>query len=89
MIKLTDLQVVDESSAAPILDNTERSGIPASHSEMCKFDSSSSPGYLVAVAALRRYSKDAPPSIRYRWEEAHAMLRRQRETEALELIRGR
>ena len=29
--------VVEESSAAPILDNTERSGIGATHSSMIKF----------------------------------------------------
>jgi len=88
-VKLTDLQVVDESSAAPMIDNIERSGIPASHSEMCKFDSSSSPGYQVAVAALRRYSRDAPASIRHRWEQAHAMLRKLRGNEAKELARDR
>lgn len=82
-------KVVDEGSAAPILDNTERSGIPASHSEMCKFANKSSPGYTVVVAALKRYAKDAPAIIRFRWDEAHAMLRTKRENEAMELVRGR
>ncbi|KAL9047125.1 MAG: hypothetical protein Q9214_000216 [Letrouitia sp. 1 TL-2023] len=78
--------IVDESSAAPILDNTERSGIAASHSEMCKFSCKSSPGYTVVVAALRRYERDAPARIEKRWREVIQRLQKTREEEAQELI---
>ncbi|MCJ1486390.1 hypothetical protein MMC06_006567 [Schaereria dolodes] len=79
--------VVNESSAAPILDNTERSGIAACHSQMCKFASKSSPGYKTVVAALMRYSREAPGIIESRWREAHDMLRTIRSIEAAELVR--
>ncbi|KAI9762275.1 MAG: hypothetical protein M1835_008049 [Candelina submexicana] len=79
--------VVDESSAAPILDNIERSGIPAYHSEMCKFASKNSPGYKLVVAALVRYSREAPSVIVSRWREAEEMLRTRRAIEAQELVR--
>ncbi|KAI9710443.1 MAG: hypothetical protein M1812_007411 [Candelaria pacifica] len=79
--------VVDESSAAPILDNIERSGIPACHSEMCKFAGKHSPGYKLVVAALIRYSREASSVITFRWQEAEAMLRTRRAIEAEELVR--
>ena len=78
---------MDESSAAPILDNTERSGIPASHSEMCKFKSASASGYRTVVSAIRRYCKDAPATIQFRWEKADEMLSIERANEASELTR--
>jgi len=52
--------IIDETSAAPILDNTERCGIGADHQKMCKFQSPSDQGYRTAVAALRRYAREAP-----------------------------
>ena len=78
--------MVDETSAAPILDNTERSGIPANHSQMCKFEDKNSAGYKTMVAALMRYTRQAPPTIRFRWEKAKEMFRVQRMNEASELI---
>ncbi len=78
---------MDESSAAPILDNTERSGIPASHSEMCKFESASETGYRTVVSAVMRYTREAPGMIEFRWEKADEMLSMQRSSEASELTR--
>lgn len=46
--------IVDEASAAPIFDNTERSGIPADHRVMCKFEKASDQGFRTAMSALRR-----------------------------------
>lgn len=80
-------KVVPESSAAPILDDTERSGIPAPHALMCKFDSSASPGYRPVAAALLRYSRDAPDVIALRWGQARERLRALRLNEAGELMR--
>jgi hypothetical protein len=41
------------------LDDTERAGLPYDHRHMCKFESRSSPGYRLIVAALIRYSNGA------------------------------
>lgn len=83
-----DNQVVDESSAAPILDSTERSGIAADHSHMCKFENSDAPGYRTVVAALLRYARESPALVESRWSQAKDMLRTQRFAEASELTRG-
>jgi hypothetical protein len=78
---------VDESSAAPILGNTERSGIPASHSEMCKFESASATGYRTVVSAVIRYAREAPGIIIFRWEKADEMLSIQMLNKASELTK--
>lgn len=80
-------EIVDESSAAPILDNTERSGIAANHSQMCKFEGKSA-GYRTVAAALMRYVREAPDVIPPRWAQAREMLKVQRSNEASELTRG-
>ena len=80
-------KIVDETSAAPILDNTERSGLRASHSLMCKF-SGQSAGYRTIAAALIRYAREAPAVISQRWTQAGEMLKVQRANEAVELTRG-
>lgn len=51
--------VVCEDSAAPIWDNTERSGIHATHSDMCRFASPESPDFPIILAALLRYAREA------------------------------
>lgn len=48
-------RIVDESSAAPIIDNTGRSGIDADHRQMCKFSDGGSAGHRPGAKALRRY----------------------------------
>lgn len=80
-------QVVEESSAAPILDNTERAGLPCDHRNMCRFKSRTSPGYRLVVAALMRYSKEAPEVVSRRWKHAIDMLNSKRSQEADELLR--
>ncbi|MCJ1462954.1 hypothetical protein MMC07_001558 [Pseudocyphellaria aurata] len=77
--------VVDESSAAPILDDTERAGIPASHTHMCKFSDKRSPGYRAVAAALQRYVREAPDVIETRWRRAEERLGELRKAEAEEL----
>ena len=78
-------QIVDESSAAPIIDNTERAGIDADHRHMCKFSDRGSFAYRTVAEALRRYTSEASPLIAQRTSEAREMLNRQRYTEASEL----
>ncbi|CAD6571967.1 MAG: hypothetical protein ASARMPREDX12_004838 [Alectoria sarmentosa] len=52
-------QVVEESSVAPTLDDTERAGLPYDQRNMCKFENRTSFGYRLVVAALMRYSTEA------------------------------
>ena len=78
-------QIVHESSAAPLLDDTERAGIPAPHALMCKFSHEHSPGYRTLVAALLRYAREAPDAIETRWKRAGERLDGMRREEAEEL----
>ena len=87
-LKYTKDYIVDETSAAPILDNTERSGIGADHQNMCKFETKDSAGFRTVVAALKRYSLDAPKVISTRNIRAGELLSAQGWHEATELVRG-
>ncbi|KAI0397351.1 hypothetical protein F5Y17DRAFT_393789 [Xylariaceae sp. FL0594] len=60
--------VVTESSAAPILDNTDRAGLRADHRDICRFASRNAPGYRMVASCLLRYTRDAPQTISRRWE---------------------
>lgn len=79
---------MDETSAAPILDNTERCGIAADHRGMCKFERSTSQGFRTVVAALRRYVQEAPQVISSRWIKTAEMLSENRRHEAMEMLRS-
>lgn len=86
-LKYTKDYIVEESSAAPILDNTERCGIAADHRGMIKFDNSSSQGFRTVMAALRRYIREAPEVIKTRLNIAAELLRASRQNEAMELMK--
>ncbi len=77
--------IVEESSAAPLVDNTERSGIHASHSEMVRFSDRNNSSYRTVVEALVRYCRNAPPLISHRWRKATEAFARARSDEAFEL----
>jgi hypothetical protein len=77
--------VVEQSSAAPIIDNTERCGIYATHAGMVRFSNSSSTSYQTVIAALTRYCKTAPQIINHRWQQARKALHQARLSEASEL----
>lgn len=88
----TDLEytkdyIVDEASAAPILDDTERSGIGADHRDMCRFDRKDSPGFRTVMAALKRYCQEAPQVVRMRIGKSETQLGALRQYEAEELLR--
>lgn len=83
--RLTD-QIVTETSAAPILDDTERAGVRAEHRHMCKFASREAPGYPLVAATLIRYSEAAPIAVSRRWTEATESIRIMRKGEADELV---
>lgn len=77
--------MVDPSSAAPHLYDTERCGIPNSnHSDMTKFHQSDS-AYRTVISALMKYCYSAPAIVTYRWKEAMGSMMRMRRNEACEL----
>jgi hypothetical protein len=78
--------IVDETSAAPILDNTERCGIGANHQGICKFHSPADQGYRTAVAAIRRYARNAPDVIQRRNQRTANAQRDDKMAEAAELL---
>jgi protein SERAC1 len=84
--KLNVEQVVKQYSAAPILDDTERAGLPYDHITMCKFESRNAPGYALVVAALMTYTSDAPGTVKTRWISATEVLKAKRANEAAELM---
>ncbi|KAI1419970.1 ribonuclease-like protein p/mrp subunit [Xylaria sp. FL1777] len=73
--------VVSESSAAPILDNTDRAGLRADHRSMCRFASRNAPGYKLVASSLLRYSRDAPQAISRKWHIEKEMIRSLRQQE--------
>lgn len=79
---------MDESSAAPMLDGTERAGVAADHRCMCKFESGDAPGFRTVVAALKRYAVDAPAVVGERNRVAEQELGAKGWCEAKELVRG-
>jgi hypothetical protein len=85
-VKFTKDYIVDESSAAPILDNTERCGIAANHRGIIKFGTDTSQGFRTVMAALRRYSREAPQVIARRLSIAAEMLSMRREHEVMEIL---
>ncbi|MDI1487217.1 MAG: hypothetical protein OHK93_006486 [Ramalina farinacea] len=85
-LKYTRDYIVEETSAAPILDNTERSGIAAGHREMCKFGTKDAAGFRTVVAALKRYESEAPTVIEARVVKTRDALRAGSRDEASELI---
>jgi len=87
-LKYTKDYVVEERSAAPIVADTERSGVARDHRGMVKFEGSSEQGFRTTVAALRRYCALAPDVIGVRWRRANEILEEKRRDEALEMLRG-
>lgn len=77
--------VVEEPSAAPIEDDTERSGIDANHWQMVQFSDPDSSSYRTVLEALVRYCRMAPGIIVRRWEQASDILSQVRSHEAAEL----
>lgn len=78
--------IVNETSAAPIVENTERSGIAADHRGMCRFESNTSPGFRTTMAALRRYRQEAPQLIKARHAMTTVRLNQSRLDQALETM---
>ncbi|RJE21192.1 hypothetical protein PHISCL_06468 [Aspergillus sclerotialis] len=83
---LTKSCVVSSASAAPAWEDTGRSGLPATHSQMCKFGDRKEPSYRMVYGILQRYTKKAGPVISKRSEDAKRYLREQRQNEVDEIL---
>ncbi|KAI4263695.1 MAG: hypothetical protein L6R42_001169 [Xanthoria sp. 1 TBL-2021] len=59
--------LVNEGSAAPVIQDVERAGIQQDHSHMCTFDNIDTPGFDLVAEAIERYATDAPEPIQRRW----------------------
>lgn len=59
--------VVDPSSASPQLPGVTYYGIEATHSGMCKFDSTTAPGFRTVSTAIGDWVKESPSVIQVRW----------------------
>lgn len=75
-----------DSSAAPIIDGTERCGIAADHRNMCRFENARSWGYRVIAAALMRWSAESQDVVASRWMDMDNQFRQMRAREAAELL---
>jgi hypothetical protein len=78
--------IVDRESAALLLPGVNYYGIEATHSNMCKFESKSSPGYLNISTRIRTWVQDCPVIIQSRWVSERRERQRAREIEARELL---
>lgn len=78
--------IVTSDSAAPMFDDTERSGIASSHSGMVKFGDSSAPGFRTVISIIVRYCQEAPQAIARRKAREAMALRLEREQEAEDLM---
>lgn len=83
---LTRSYVVSPTSAAPAWEDTGRSGLPATHSQMCKFSDGDEPCYRMVRGVLRRYTAKAGPVISNRSKDAKQYLRSQRQHEVTEIL---
>lgn len=75
----TSIFLVDRTSAAPSWSDVDQCGINATHSGMVKFNSRTSPGYPLVLAALDQYIKLAPSTSAKRWEQDLELIRKERE----------
>lgn len=80
--------VVDEDSAAPVIEGVERMGIEKDHSQMCKFESENAPGYTVVAEAIQRYAAESGSLIATRWREEKRIREFERQEAAREMLGG-
>ena len=87
-LKGTKSFVVDEESAAPVIEGVERMGIERDHSHICKFEDENAPGFDVVAEAIQRYAGEAPKTIAKRWVEEKNIRGMERREAAEELLGG-
>ncbi|KKZ64978.1 hypothetical protein EMCG_09123 [[Emmonsia] crescens] len=78
--------IVSSRSAAPAWEDTGRSGLPSTHSKMCKFSDRNDTGYRMIRGILQRYVAKAGPVISARSEKAKQYLQSRRQYEASEIL---
>ncbi|KAH8646250.1 hypothetical protein BX600DRAFT_555942 [Xylariales sp. PMI_506] len=78
--------IVSSDSAAPVHDETERSGIAADHSGMVKFDNPTSQGFRTVIEALVRYSRQAPGAVDANLAYAAAAIEQEKRRRAIEIL---
>ena len=83
------MQVVDEESASPTVQDVERAGIQADHSPLCKFEDENAPGFDLVAEAIQRYAGEAPSQTKARWAAESKERVIQKEAAAEELLPGR
>lgn len=83
---LTRGLIVTPFSAAPAWDDTGRSGLPGTHSGMCKFRDREEPGYKAIRGIISRFQKLAGPTVSARSTQADAFLLAKRQSEADEIL---
>lgn len=81
-----NIKTLIASVRGSILDNTERCGISLDHQGICKFHSPADQGFRTAVAALRRYTRDAPSVIQRRYQRSANVQRDEKMPQAAELL---
>ena len=86
---LTKIQIVDEDSASPTVQDVERAAIQADHSHMCKFESDSAPGFDLVAEAVQRYADEAPVAVKAKWGSEAKERVIQREAAVEQLLPGK
>lgn len=81
-----DLPIRDQDSAGPLLPDVVYFGIEATHSNMCKFESKNSPGYLNVSTTIKTWVQECLPTIQARWDMERRTRRQIREAQAAELL---
>ena len=78
--------IVEEDSAAPVIQDVERACIQQDHARMCKFEDENTPGFSLVAEGIQRYAAEAPAIIERRWEAEKLERQRQKEAAAKELF---
>ena len=80
--------IVPVESAAPPYEDAERAGIPASHSEMVKFEQPSDQGFRIVLGILVRYCEEAPAVVAGKQSIAKDVLTLSLREEAMQLMQS-
>ncbi|KAL8723929.1 MAG: hypothetical protein Q9181_007073 [Wetmoreana brouardii] len=80
--------IVEEDSAAPVIQDVERAGIPQDHIHISQFDSDRSPGFDLVMEGIQRYAIEAPETIRLHWEQERRERLSQRDAMVKMLLGG-
>lgn len=77
--------IVEEESAAPVIQDVERASIQQDHAHMCQFENNQSPGFNLVTEAIQRYAAAAPKKIKADWQLEQAKRGATKEAQVKEL----